>query len=194
MRFEILPGLPPYGPMATSFTWNGAREHREGLVVRFYPDASEPWIGNFLGGSTNCNTVLYHPNGAYVIVVAQGEACIVDLERRAVIDRMAGDIDQVFSIPSLGSVVFQRAADFIAIKGDGSGWYSPRISWDGFRNIEVYETELRGEAYSPCGDLWEPFKLDLLTGHCSDGIYEKEMSSAVLVSGGKKTMADPSLN
>ena len=41
MRFEILPGLPPYGPMAISFTKNGAREHREGLVVRFYPAASE---------------------------------------------------------------------------------------------------------------------------------------------------------
>jgi len=180
--------------MAISFTWNGAREHLEGLVVRFYPDASEPWTGNFLGGGTKCNTVLYHPNGVHVIVVAQGEACIVDPERRAVIDRMAGDIDQVFSIPSLESVVFQRAADFIAIKADRFGWQSPRISWDGFRNIEVRETELQGEAYTPGGDLWVPFKLDLLTGHCADGIYGKEMSTAVLVSGGKKTTADPPLN
>ena len=64
--------------MAISFTKNGAREHREGLVVRFYPAASEPWVGNFIGGETACNIVVDHPNEAYVIVVAQGEACIVD--------------------------------------------------------------------------------------------------------------------
>jgi hypothetical protein len=182
MRFEVLPGLPPYGPMAISFTKNGAREHREGLVVRFYPKASEPWVGNFIGGMTDCNVVLDHPNETYVIVVARGEVCFVDPERCAVIDRMAGDINQVISVPLLRSVVFQRLTDFIAIRGDNSGWYSPRISWDGFRNIEVHETELRGEAHTPSGDVWAPFKLDLLTGHCTDGVYEKEMSSAVLVS------------
>ena len=191
MRFEILPGLPPYGPMAISFTRNGAREHREGLVVRFYPAASEPWVGNFIGGETACNIVIDHPNKAYVIVVAQGEACIVDPERRAILDSMAWDTDQVFSIPSLGLVIFQRLTDFIAIGADNAGWLSPRISWDGFRNVEVHETDLLGEAYSPVSDAWVPFQLDLLTGHCTDGIYEKEMARAIRVSGGKETKTDP---
>jgi hypothetical protein len=53
--------------MAISFTKNGAREHREGLVVRFYPAASEPWAGNFIGGETACNIVIDHPNEAYVM-------------------------------------------------------------------------------------------------------------------------------
>jgi hypothetical protein len=194
MRFEVLPGLPPHGPMAISFTRNGAREHREGLVVRFYPRASEPWVGNFIEGMTACNVVLDHPNETCVIVVAQGEACLVDPERRAVIDRIAWDIDQVIPVPSLGSVVFQCLTDFFAIRADNSGWHSPRISWDGFRNIEVRETELLGEAYSPVSDAWAPFRLDLLTGHCTDGIYEKEMSRAVLVSRGGKAKIDPSLN
>jgi hypothetical protein len=192
MRFEILPGLPPYGPTAISFTRNGVREHREGLVVRFYPTASEPWVGNFIGGETACSVVLEHPNATDVIVVAQGEAFFVDPERCAVIERMAGDITQVFSVPRLGSIVFQCSTDFIAIRADKSGWNSPRISWDGFRNIEVRETELLGEAYSP-GGTWTPFRLDLLTGRCTDGIYEKEMSSALHVLGGKMKI-DPSLN
>jgi hypothetical protein len=194
MRFEILPGLPPYGPMAISFTRNGAREHREGLVVRFYPTASEPWVGNFIGGETACNIVVDHPNEAYVIVVAQGEACIVDPERRAILDCIAWDTDQVFSIPSPRLVIFQRLTDFIAIGADNSGWLSPRISWDGFRNVEVHETDLSGEAYSPVSDAWVPFRLDLLTGHCTDGIYEKEMAKAVRVLGSKETKTDPSLN
>jgi hypothetical protein len=181
MRFEVLPGLPPYGPMAISFTIHGAREHREGLVVRFYPRGSEPWVGNFLGGMTDCTIVLDHPNETDVIVVAQGEACVVDPEKRAVCDRIAGSIEEVIPLPSLGSVIFRGLTDFTAIKADNSGWRSPRISWDGLRNIEVRETELLGEAYTPIANVWVRFKLDLLTGDCSDGIYEKEMARAVLV-------------
>jgi hypothetical protein len=178
MRFEILPGLPPYGPMALSFTIHGAREHREGLVVRFYPPVSEPWIGNFLGGMTACNAVLDHPNGMDVIVVAQGEACVVDPESRVIRDRIASTIEEVIPLPSLESIIFRGFTNFTAVKADNSGWRSPRISWDGLRNIEVHGAELLGEAYTPVADEWVPFKLDLLTGHCSDGIYEKEIAGA----------------
>jgi hypothetical protein len=180
MRFEVLPGLPAYGPMAISFTKNGAREHREGLVVRFYPRESEPWVGNFVGDLTACNIVLEHPNKTHIIVVARGEAHIVDPERRAVIDRLSFDVHQVIPVPSLGSVIFQGAIDFIAIRADKSGWISPRISWDGFRNIKVRETELFGEAYSSINDIWAPFKLDLLTGRCTDGTYELDIGQPTI--------------
>jgi hypothetical protein len=88
--------------MAISFTQNGAREHREGLVVRFYPAASEPWVGNFIGRETACNVVVDHPNEAYVIVVAQGEACIVDPERRAILDHVRGIPIRSFRFRRLG--------------------------------------------------------------------------------------------
>jgi hypothetical protein len=185
MRFEILPGLPPYGPMAVSFTIHGAREHREGLVVRFYPRMSEPWIGNFLGGMTACTVVLDHPNETDVIVVAQGMACVVDPENRIICHNIACDIEQIIPVPPLGSIVFRGLTSFTAVNADGSEWRSPRVSWDGFRNIEVHETEILGEAYTPVADEWVPFKLDLLTGHCPDGIYDKEMARAVLISRGK---------
>jgi hypothetical protein len=166
--------------MAISFTKNGAREHREGLVVRFYPRKSEPWVGNFMGGLTAFNIVLEHPNKIYIIVVAWGEAHIVDPERRIVVDRVSMEVSRVISLPSLGSVIFQGLTDFVAIRADNSGWISPRISWDGFRNVDVHETELFGEAYSWIGDIWAPFKLDLLTGHCTDGIYEKDVSQPTI--------------
>jgi len=182
MRFEILPSLPPYGPMAVSFTENGAREHREGLVVRFYPDQSDPWIGNFLGGTAECTVVLDHPNGCDVLIVAKGDACIIDPEHRSVRDRIAGDVTAVIPLPLLTSVVFQGVTDFTAIRADNSGWRSSRISWDGFRNIEVCKTESLGEAYTPIGDGWVPFCLNVLTGHCTDGIYQQDMARAVPVS------------
>jgi hypothetical protein len=180
MRFEILPGLPPYGPVAISFSIHDDREHREGLVVRFYPKASESWVGNFFGDrGIACNAVLDHPNGNDVIVVAGGAASVIDLENRSARDWLGGDIEEVITPPSLGSIILRGFTDFTAVKADNSGWRSPRISWDGFRNIDVRDTELFGEAYTPVQDAWVPFTLDLLTGRCVDGIYEKEIARAV---------------
>jgi hypothetical protein len=112
MRFEILPGLPPYGPPAISLTGHGEREFREGLVVRFYPKGSDPWIGNFVGGIFDCTTVLDHPNGRDLIVVACGDTCIIDPEDRAVRDHIASDTGQVIAVPALGLVVFPRVSRF----------------------------------------------------------------------------------
>lgn len=160
----------------------GEVEFRAGVVVRFYPEDSDPWIGNFLGGETKCSAVLDHPNETDVIVVAKGEAYVIDLNGRTIRDRIArGDITAAIPLPSLGLVIFQGYVDFTAVGADGSGWISPRISWDGFRNIKVMGTKLAGDAYTPVEDAWVPFTLDLLTGNCTDGVYEKEMDRAVRV-------------
>ena len=92
-----------------------------------------------------------------------------------------GDVQEVIELPSLRSIVLRDFIRFTALKADNKGWRSPRISWDGFRNIEVHGSDLLGEAYTPVEDSWVPFKLDLLTGDCPDGIYENEMTRAVPV-------------
>jgi hypothetical protein len=181
-RFEILPGLPPYGPPAISFTHLGPREHREGLVVRFFPAHGDSWVGNVVGGARGptCDRVLEHPNERDVIIVAKGEGCIIDPDTRKVRKQFAVSVWDVFSVPALDLVVLQGLVDFQAIKADDSGWRSNRISWDGFRNIEIRGTELLGEALS-LSDAGVPFRLDLLTGHCANGIYDKEMSKAIRI-------------
>jgi hypothetical protein len=180
-RFEILPGLPAYGPPAISFTHLGPREHREGLVVRFFSAHGDSWVGNFVGGAKgpSCNRVIAHPNKRDVIVIAQGEGCIVDPDIRKVRKKFEYVWD-IFSAPALDLVVLQRLVDFQAIKADDSGWCSNRISWDGFRNVKIRGTELLGEALS-VSDAWTPFSLDLLSGHCANGIHEKEMSRAIRI-------------
>jgi hypothetical protein len=177
MRFEILPGLPTSGPPALYFTERG--KFSEGLVIRFYPTTSESWIGNFLGGHIKYNNALEHPNGTDVIVVAQGQACVVDPENRTIRLPIAGNVDQIICVSSLGMVVFPNLTDFVAIKADDSGWQSERISWDGFRNLKVRGTNLSGEAYTPIEDAWVPFTVDLLTGRCPDAIYQRDIARAV---------------
>jgi hypothetical protein len=175
--------------MALSFTNNGTREYREGLVVRFYPKNSEPWVGNFLGGMTTCSVVLAHPNGTDIIVVVQGEVHIVDPDQRVLRRTFSRGIEEVIPILALNTIVFRSIIDFESIAADNTGWRSARISWDGFRNINVSGTELWGEAYTPVQDAWVPFRLDLITGHCPNGIFENEMAGAVLIS---KTAPDHS--
>ena len=168
-------------PGSHTFSIHGDREHREGLVVRFYPKASESWVGNFFGDrGIACNAVLDHPNGTDVIVVSGGEASVIDLENRSVRDSLGWSIEEVISVPSLGSVstspdspTSQPSEQTIL---DGA---ARKISWDGFRNVDVRDTELFGEAYTPVQNAWVPFKLDLLTGHCGDGIYEQEIARAI---------------
>ena len=167
--------------MAVSFRDDGIPEYREGLVVRFYPRRSDAWVGNFLGGPTGCNAVLEHPNGNDVIVVARGEASVVDPENRAIRHRLAAGVEQVIELPSLEAILLRGLTDFTAIKADDTGWHSPRISWDGMRKIKVNGTQLFGEAYTPIGDAWVPFTLDLLTGGCLDGVYAKDMGRAVRI-------------
>lgn len=130
---------------------------------------------------TTCNRVVEHPNKSDVIVIARGEGCIVDPESRTVRTQLAWDIKNVFPVPALELILLQRQVDFHAIKADDSEWRGSRISWDGFRKIEVRDTELFGEAFTPISDAWVPFSLDLLTGHCANGIYEKEIGRAVQI-------------
>ncbi|GLH78193.1 hypothetical protein SSBR45G_31020 [Bradyrhizobium sp. SSBR45G] len=184
VRFDILPGLPAYGPPAISFPESDLPTFREGLVVRFHPAPSDaggdPWVGNFLGGQTSYDRVLAHPNGADVIVVARGHGSVVDVARTSVTASLC-DVTQLIPLDALGLVLVERLTDFIAIGADGMRWQSPRISWDGFRSVSISADQLRGEAYSAPDEEWVPFTLDLATGACRDGIFAQDIARAVEV-------------
>src|SRR5689334_7941654 len=105
--FEILPGLPPYGPMAEGFSASGQGMHREGLVVRFMPLSAEAWVGNFQGGpASDCNQVLGHPNGREVIVIAGGQGYIVDVCARKCLGTFGGIVNSVFEVRDQNLVIF----------------------------------------------------------------------------------------
>jgi hypothetical protein len=183
-RFEALAGLPASGPMPLPFGaggwaggWGG---HREGFVVRFAPEGSEPWVGNFQPGTGGWEGVLEHPDGQHVIVVARGKAYTVEPVQRTA-STFSGEIQDVFALPEFGALVFSDGLRFEAIKKHGIWWQSSRISWDEIRNVEIKGAVLRGEASVPTahGNEWAPFTLDLLTGRCDDGIYQLQMGRAI---------------
>jgi len=170
-RFEILPSLPVYGPLAEPFTATGQGSHREGFVVRFTTNRGENWVGNFQPGLSGFCEVFQHPNQREVIVVSGGQGYVVDPDDASKREYFGSSIDVAFALPERNLIAFGNGLWFEAIGLDGFLWKSERISWDGMQELRRDGANLRGEAWSPLEDRWIPFELDLLTGASNGGSY-----------------------
>ncbi len=170
-RFEILPGLPGTGPLPEQFSPTGKGLHREGLVVRFLPELTTTWVGNFQRGLTSFDSVLDHPNETDVVVVAGGRGYIIRPETKQAVESFGAMINAVFKVPELKLLVFECVVDFECYGKGGKLWRSRRISWDGMRNLRVDGTKLYGEAWSPLEGIWKEFELDIPSGECTGGSY-----------------------
>jgi hypothetical protein len=169
-RWEILAGLPGTGPLPVQFSVNGQGTHREGLVVRFNTAAA--WVGNFQPGIGQYSGVVAAPGASSVIVVAAGQAYVVDPERRELARTFGGDIEVVLDLEQIGLVVFSNGLWFEAADAHGLRWQTRRISWDGMRHVEVMNGErIEGEAWSPIDDAWHGFTVTLANGDASGGSY-----------------------
>ena len=180
--FEVLDGLPPYGPAALPFPEDGRGAFREGLVVRFHRTAGGPWVGNFQKGlSGGFDFIVDHPDRRHVIVIAGGAGYFVDPEAARQTHTFGGGINFAQHLPYLNIVLIGDGIRLAAFSANSS-WDSERISWDGMRNIVITGTILYGEAWSPVSETWQPFQLDLLTGRSLGAIYGEEMATAVRTS------------
>lgn len=169
--WEVLEGLPPYGDPALPFSATGLGNHREGLVVRFSSPDSLSWTGNFQRGYGECETVVRHPNGRDVVVVAGGSAYVVDPAEKKVLRHFGADLQFAADVSSVDALVLGNGLWFESLTANGEGWRTRRISWDGIRSARVEGTELHGEAYSPFDDHWYAFTVDLINGNVSGGSY-----------------------
>ena len=181
-RFEVLGGLPPYGPAPLPFPENGDGAYREGLVVRFHQATGATWIGNFQRSILGCDWVIDHPDRRQVIVIAGGTGYFVDPELRRQTHGLGGGVSFAQHVPDLNIVLIGDALSFAAFSADGLWWNSDRISWGGMRNTVAGNVALRGEAWSPVSGNWHPFELDLLTGKSNGAIFEKEIKTAIQIS------------
>lgn len=170
-NFEILPGLPPYGDDIEAFSETGQGRYREGFVVRFDPDNSTSWVGNFQPGLSSFEEVLRHPNGREFLVIAAGQGYLVDPNVRTKREYFGGQIENAIQIPELNSILLGNGLWFELIGPNGFQWRTKRISWDGMQQLQLNDLKLSGEAWSPLENCWIPFVLDLITGEFSGGSY-----------------------
>jgi hypothetical protein len=170
VEFSIEPGLPPYGPPATSFPRPDA--FQEGLVVKFVTSTGQRWVGNFARGFGHLSAVRPGLGPQATIVVSGGAAYVVDVERQQVVEEMTQPLEHIEYLDDLDRMLLGNGLWFEAISRSGHLWRTRRISWDGMRDLKRVDATLRGEAYSPVGPPdWYTFELDLRTGEVIGGSY-----------------------
>lgn len=172
-EISIIAGLPATGPLPEQFSHHGSGTHREGLVVRFKTPTDQVWIGNFQPGLSQFSNVFTQFGLDRCYVVAGGQGYIVDAKTRRCLGLLGGDIVWAFSLTDGSALIFCSGTDFEAWTRSGMLWRSKRISWDGCRNLMPNGETLQGESWSPVGDNWEPFEIDLITGEHSGGSYDE---------------------
>ena len=168
---EILPGLPGTGPRPEQFSPEGQGHFREGLVVRFQSD-SNSWIGNFQRGfgKTNFAEKL---NDSFAAVIAYGQAYFVEIKSRKCVDAFGPDIIWAMIDRKRGNLIAASFTDIVAKNENGLIWSSKRLSWDGFRNFSNDGDIISGEAYTPIGEEWLPFTVDMAIGETTGGAYNE---------------------
>lgn len=171
-RFEILPGLPPYGPLAKPFPADGPH-YSEGFVVRFFLLDGTNWVGNFRLGCSGCNAVQGLIGEKLYLIVSNGAGYIVDIESASLVAEVGDSyVHTVLAVPDLGLVVSGGQCNFQAIGIDGQQlWESAEVSFDGMRNVALDGSLVKGEGSDP-DDVWYPFQIDLTTEEVFGGAYQ----------------------
>lgn len=175
-NFRLLPGLPAYGPLARAFPPEWGRLGREGIVVAFDGDRGT-WTGNFASDNVGLCTVLQHPDGMRVLVLASGDLWCVDPNLETAEHQLYG-VDALWLVPD-GYVVNWQGLAFARFGQAGILWHTRRISWDGFRDVAITADRLTGAAWSPVDAAgWLPFEVSLTTGASTGGSYARDLPLA----------------
>lgn len=173
-RYEILNGLPPYGPMYISISEDGVPFHFQGYVVLFYRSDGTNWVANFKTGNTNFNTIYDFPEFKRTIVFAAGNGYIMADDEENPVKAIEAAFTKVF-IADNNILIAADQTDFTVINiSTDEVWRSGRISWDGFDNLNLSGDFIIGLAYEPTsGDgRWEPFSFNYKTNEIIDRKYE----------------------
>lgn len=167
--FELLPGLPPYGPAAKPFPVSGYRAHSQGLVVQFVSEKVGKWVGNFQPGLTNFSGAYEHPDGRHVVVVSGGDTYVVDPDTQTAED-FRGMVESVTPVPEKNALLFAEGI-YLSLIGPRGRWRTKRLSWDGIRNLSVAGDFATGEGWR-YDETWHKFMVSLDTGALNGGAYD----------------------
>jgi hypothetical protein len=168
--FEVLPGLPPYGPRAIQCPAGWGHDAKEGFVVAFHLTSSQRWVGNFGRGLSHVDTVLAMPAVGKLAVIAGGALYEVDPKIPGPVEQAACCVTDTLEAPDAEKLILVWNHIELGCWGArGEVWNTGRISWDGFRNLKIDAGRITGDAWSPMGDRWFPLSVDINTGVVEGG-------------------------
>lgn len=170
--FEVMPGLPPYGPPAHVFSPTGQGAHREGVVVRFHFANGGIWTGNFQPGNGQATGAYPHPDSQHVVIASGGQIYVVDPDAPDDVVLLDAAVRSVFQVASPQALLFADDIGLTYVDAIGNRWRTRRLAWDGIRNLSSTDKTIRGDARHFDGS-WHTFTVDRTTGVVHGGAYEE---------------------
>ncbi len=175
-RYEVLDQLPTHGPMYIPVAENGKKFYSEGYVVKFTKSDGSTWVANFKLGWANCCYTREYKTGK-VLVIANGMGYLMNPDSEIPEKTFGISIREVIPIDD-EQLIFADDTKIELFDGSGIVWTSPRISWDGIRNLELNDSFLTGESYDPVNDAdtWIDFRVNLVTKEIEGGSYRQHFT------------------
>lgn len=173
-KYEILDGLPPYGPMFIPISESGEEFYNEGFVVRFFRNDGSNWIGNFKTGWTKYSDVFELPNTDKIIVIADGQVYIMTTEEQKPIATLGIGITKILRTDDNRFIAADQT-DLEIIEADGTIWRTERISWDGLEDLTLEDNIVTGLSFGPMNENDEgvPFSINIDTKELTGGSYPR---------------------
>jgi hypothetical protein len=171
-KFELLEGLPTYGPMYIPISTKGIDFYHQGFVVRFFKSDGTNWVANFESGCSNYSNVIEIPETDKVIVIANGQGYLMTPDQYKPLEFFGYSITD-FIATNDGRFVAADNIDLIIINSDATIWNSERISWDEIKDLVVKDNIVSGVAFYPMydADEWVNFSFNLDTKEIIGGSY-----------------------
>lgn len=178
-QYEILDGLPAYGPMYIPISPSGEPFYSEGIVVKFYKKDGSTWVANFSKGWTNFSKVYSFPKQNIVVVFASGTCYVMTPESEKPKLTFGITIDNVIQTEN-GSLVCSENTHISFLDNEtGEYWRSDRISWDGIKDLQIKNNHITGVSYEPTAesDIWVEFSIDLKTKKIIGGSFQNFLTA-----------------
>ena len=172
-RYEVLNGLPPYGPMYVPFSPDEKPFYSEGYVVKFKKPNGDEWVGNFMPGWTYYNNVFELQKDNLVVVFSGGQGYVINVDQEKLIFAFGITINDVIQKDDGGLICSNDTHILIIDSENGEIRQTERISWDGIKDLKLVKNTLHGKSYDSTNDFrpWINFTLDLETNKISGGSF-----------------------
>lgn len=174
-QYEILDGLPPYGPKYIPVSGDEEPFCSEGFVIKFKKSNGEEWVANFRPGWTNYNSVFDFPEHNIVVVFAGGQGYVMNPSEQKPKTTFGLTIKDVFRKED-GSLICSDGTNIMVLDNKtGEIWKSERISWDGMKDLKLLDNKLSGKSHDPTNpnQSWTDFELDLETNEIKGGSFKE---------------------
>ncbi|NID09537.1 hypothetical protein [Fibrivirga algicola] len=180
-RYEVLKGLPAYGPMyipVTQVEQPFISPFSEGLVIRFFKSDGNTWVANFNLGWTDFSEVFDFPATDITVVIAGGSGYVMNRNFTKPIATFEATITAALMVTKQ-EIIAATDTDIVIINAEGQLWKSERISWDGIKDLYMEGEVLHGKSYDPMedNDEWVGFALNLTTKKVTGGSYSRYYNS-----------------